>query len=456
MSDKFQTYPEAAVLQLKQLASSGPLARVLSALGADAESWLVGGMVRNALLGEAPGDIDLAVSLDIRTITARLHQAGLHVVETGLKHGTITAVPSPGFHVEITELRLPGDQSSAGASRIDTDLSARDFTINAIAWSTSSEALLDPTHGLEDLRAGILRCPGSPAARFAEDPLRILRMVRFGPAAGRTLDPATADAARKAGATLTSVSVERIRSELEKILLSAEPAAGFRALRDLELLDYTIPELKEGVGFEQNDYHIHDVFEHTLDVLAASEPDLKSRLCAIFHDTGKPRTLSTDEDGRRHFYAHEVESARICRERMRSLRFPKQLTEATTLLVRQHMRPLECGPSGLRRIMRDLGPEFETWRRFKEADATPNLPREQTLAAMQRFDAMLAAELKRLTKEERRLAVGGDDLIALGMQRGPEIGRVLKNLEEIVMDDPSSNEREKLLELARSLIGTKV
>lgn len=443
---------ERGLAILRARAETPALKKILSLLGSDADLHIVGGVVRESLAGDLQTDLDLATKLPPDEVRARLAKGGVRVIETGIAHGTVTALLDDET-IEITTFRVAGARSgSAFAKTIETDLRGRDFTINAVAFSLQTAELVDPLGGLADLIANLLRAVGDAASRFAEDPLRILRMVRFGPAAGRLLDPATRVAAQQAAASLSSVSRERIRVELEKILLGSHVGDGLRALRDLGLLQYTVPELVEGVGLEQNEFHVEDVFSHTVTVVENAPAKLRLRLAALFHDIGKPRTLSTDVSGNRHFYNHEKVGYEICKERMEHLRFSHDETQAVSELVRLHMRPLDCGPAGVRRLMRDLGDLLEDWKDLKRADSPPVLERDAFEERLRAFETLLQSERDRLQRKNFRiLAINGDDLIAAGFQPGRELGAVLKALDELVIEDPDLNERAVLLARAAAM-----
>lgn len=423
-----------------------PALKALSVALMPAELYLVGGTVRDAFCGVRGTDLDLATNLGAPEVRSRCHQHGIKTVDTGLQHGTILAVVGD-THVEVTTFRVPsGRDVHTPAHDIETDLSGRDFTINAIAFDMFSERILDPLHGITDIQEGRLRTVGDPSLRFAEDPLRILRMARFGPAQGRAVDAQALAAAAKLADRLAAVSPERIRVELQAILMSPLPHAGFQCIKDISALPHTVPELIPAIGFEQNRFHKHDVFEHTMWVLERAPHDPILRWAAIFHDIGKPHTLSVDAKGDRHFYQHEVVSEELARERMRLLRFSRDDTDTISAIVRHHMRPLDCGAPGVRRLMRDLGDTLPRWRSFKEADAPPLVPDEEFRSVAAGFDALLKTEQDRLAGPAYgKLAVTGADLIELGVKPGPAMGALLKALEELVLDDPSLNERERLL-----------
>jgi tRNA nucleotidyltransferase (CCA-adding enzyme) len=418
-----------------------------------AQLFLVGGSVRNAFFDDSLTDLDLATDLTPQLIRERCVARGLRVIETGIEHGTVLVVLNE-THIELTTFRVPADRTTQiNAHDITTDLSGRDFTINAIAFCLSTKTLIDPFNGIKDLESLELRAVGDPQTRFNEDPLRILRMIRFGPAQGRSVDRNTLEAATATAPRLEAVSVERIKQELEKILMSPCPAAGVIALRDIEALVWTIPELQPAVGFEQNRYHIHDVFDHTMAVLDRAPHNPILRWAALFHDIGKPYTLSVDDSGERHFYLHELSSTELSWKRMEHLKFSHEEMKRISAIVRHHMRPLNCGPAGVRRLIRDLGDDLELWRTFKDADSSPTVALDETTKTAQAFDALLEAERRKMaTPSYGKLAVNGDDLKALGVAPGPLMGRILKQLEEVIIDDPQKNSREALFKLAKKLV----
>lgn len=444
--------PAQVETALSACAHQPTLSRLRRALE-PAQLYLVGGLVRDAFWGSTETDIDVACDLAPSTVAARCVRAGIRTIDTGLQHGTVLALVD-GVHIEVTTFRQPTDREThAAASTIEVDLSGRDFTINAIAFCLERERLVDPFGGIQDLKSNLVRAVGDPQLRLREDPLRILRMVRFGSASGRDIDAPTLAAANALAPSLNHVSVERIKSELDRILLSQHPDEGVRMLYAIGALPYTIPELLPAVGFQQNRYHVHDVFEHTMSVLARTPADLILRWSAIFHDIGKPHTLSVDDRGERHFYLHEVVSDRLCRERMQLLKFSRADSSAIATIVQHHMRPLDCGPAGVRRIIRDLGDHLSRWRTFKEADASPTQPKAQFDAVAQQFDALLLKEQERLaTPALAKLAVNGNDILGLGVPAGPMVGTVLSELSELVLNDPERNTREVLLAEAQRII----
>jgi tRNA nucleotidyltransferase (CCA-adding enzyme) len=444
-SSNHQRSRSDAEAHLRHLIGRPPLKALITALS-PAELYLVGGSVRDSFLTTADTDLDLATSLTALEVKERCDRRGIRIIQTGIQHGTVLAVIDE-VHIEITTFRVPSSRDSHTTARdITTDLSGRDFTINALAFDVASHQCIDPFNGLSDLEHKIVRGVGSAEERFIEDPLRILRMIRFGDAQGRTIEDSTLTAAKKQVELLAKVSHERIKGELDKILLSPFPHLGIRKIHEIGALPYTIPELIPSVGFEQNKFHIHDVFEHTLWVLERTPQDLILRWSAIFHDIGKPHTLSVDPDGSRHFYSHETVSETLSKKRMKELRFSTDDTRAIASIVRHHMRPLDCGAPGVRRIIRDLGPQLAQWRQFKAADSPPTFTDEEFQNVAGRFDQLLTTELAKISGPSYgKLAISGEDLKALGVNPGPEMGKLIKELEELVIEDPAMNTKETLL-----------
>jgi tRNA nucleotidyltransferase (CCA-adding enzyme) len=449
----------ATPLELQQrcraLCTQEPIVRLLRALPEVCQPHLVGGMLRDLAQGITPDDFDLATKSTPQENQERCQALGLRTIDTGLKHGTISVLVGDAC-VEITTFRKPAaTQPDDYSDNIVTDLAGRDFTINAIAFALHQHEIVDPYAGLSDLKAGLLRAVGDPQQRFNEDPLRMLRMLRFGPAAGRQVEAATLAAAQTLTPRIAHVSPERIRSELEQILVSPHVSAALRMMQQTGLLALVLPEALPSIGFEQNEYHIEDVFEHTLSVVQRCPAQLRLRLVGLFHDLGKPASFSVGEDGRRHFFKHEQISHDIAKSVMERLRFSTEEIRAVTSLVALHMRPFECGPQGVRRLLRDLGPLFEEWRSFKMADRTPTMDRTEFDRRVQEFDRLLAAELARVQGSVfSRLEVSGSDIMQLGIPQSPRVGQILAQLRERVLEQPELNQREKLLELAREMVGT--
>ena len=445
---------EEAERVLGLISAQQEVQKLVAALGSDACPHLVGGSVRDALCGSAIYDLDFATSLRPEEAAKRLQKASFKVIETGVDRGTVM-VPGPP-EIEITTFRrASGRNATLYSESIEEDLAGRDFTINALVFSLKESRIIDLHGGIADLQASILRCVGAPRDRFMEDPLRILRMLRFGPSQGRQIHPDTARAAHESCAELRHVSVERIHDEFERIITSPFPAAAVRVSHELGIFGVLFPELLPMVEFEQNRFHCEDVFNHTLTVLSRCPENRLVRLAAFFHDAGKPHTLSVDEDGDRHFYSHERISEEIASRIMERLRFSRDDISAVCMLVRQHMRSVDCGPAGARRIMRDTGSRYEEWRELKIADAPPCETDEVFHERLRRFDELVLSERARLRGSGvDDLVINGDDLIGIGFREGVLLGHCLDFLKELILEDPSRNTREDLLSSARAFLAS--
>ncbi|NNF08086.1 MAG: HDIG domain-containing protein, partial [Candidatus Eisenbacteria bacterium] len=326
------------LLKLHQ-AYAGPKSLVEKLNRAGFEAYLVGGAVRDAILGRPISDWDIATSADPQAMLSIWPRA----VPVGIQHGTllVTEVTPP---VEITAFRTEGpyedqrhpDWVSFGVD-LGEDLKRRDFTINALAFDPVNERLADPTGGLADLERGLIRAVGNPDERFREDALRLLRAVRFAATLDFELEPKTKAALSKQADGLKRVAPERIREELLKLLKAERPSKGFRAMKESGLLVHVLPELLEGSEMTQNSYHAHTVFDHILHAVdAAPRDNLRVRLGALFHDIAKPRTQGGVE-GERTFYNHEGVGSKLTQEIMTRLRFPKREIEYVSGLVQNHM-----------------------------------------------------------------------------------------------------------------------
>lgn len=436
---------------LESICQSVFVSQLHELLGASSNLSLVGGTVRDVLLGDVPADLDLASAFLPNEVEKKLTGSPFRVIRSGLSHGTVLLLHREGKQAELTTFRKPGPRDTTEFSEtLEEDLSGRDFTINAIAFHCDSLNVVDPFRGQYDLEKNILRAVGEAEDRFNEDPLRILRMIRFGTAEGRTIDSQTLEVARSKVPLLEKISPERVRDEVFKTLLAPFASQALRQYLNLGVFEVVLPEILPSVSFEQNRFHSEDVFEHTLSVLEKTPLDLVLRLAALFHDLGKPHTLTVDGDGERHFYKHEHVSEEIALAVMERFHSPRDETRSVGLLVRHHMRPLDCGEAGVRRILRDLGTEFERWLLFKRADSPPLMPEEEFEAMFSRFREMVETERRRsLQPAYGKLAVDGNDLISLGLSPGPTIGRILSQLEEIVIEDPTRNTQEELLRIVR-------
>ncbi len=421
----------------------------LAALFGDAgeEIYLVGGSVRDAILGREVVDFDFATSARPDRVKELLNRWADVVYDVGAAFGTVAA-QRDGRAVEVTTYRneVYRDDSRKPqvtySDDIETDLSRRDFTVNAIALSLPDLKAFDPHGGLADVAAGSLRTPLDPHVSFGDDPLRMLRLFRFQATLGFVPDESAVAAVREMAGRLSIISAERIRDELSKLIVAPAPGEALRLIVKTGLADMFIPELP-GLAMEQDPHHRHkDVLAHTLAVVDKASPDLTLRLAALFHDVGKPDTREFGPGGVVTFHHHEVVGARMTRKRLRELRFPKEIVEDVAQLVYLHLRPhtLKLGwtDSAVRRYVRDAGHLLEPLNELVRCDVTTaNLKRERTI--QRRIDELEERIADLSVREELaklRAPIDGNEVMAyLGLDPGPRVGEVMRILLEKRIDD---------------------
>lgn len=444
------------------------LHRLQAALGQDAQLTLVGGAVRDELLGRPHADWDLATALLPEAVMARARTAGLRVIPTGLQHGTVTVILD-GEPVEITTFRSDGDYRDGrrpesvrlGVSLVE-DLARRDFTINAMAQPLEGGGLVDPHGGQSDLREGVVRAVGDPLQRFAEDGLRPLRACRFAAQLGFRIEAATLAAIPARLEVARKVAVERVFVELTKLLAGSHPEIGLERLRESGLLGLWLPELVPMKNCGQNRHHRFDVWDHTLEVVRLAPPDPALRWAALLHDSGKPGTWTKEEGEDVHFYGHEARSLEIAGAILDRLKAGHALVKEVQALVRHHgTHPEPAWSDGAcRRFLKRLaddGLALERWAVFRLADQRAKgiedperEPRHQ--AVVSRLEALAAA---RPPLTARDLALDGDALMALaGRKGGPWLGALQGQLLEGVLEDPARNTRETLELMAREMLAS--
>ncbi len=421
--------------------------------GASYETYVVGGCVRDRLLGLTPHDHDLCTAADPDQIQAVF--ADRQLVLAGLKHGTVGVV-CPNGVVEITTFRTEEGYSDgrhpdrvAFVSDIREDLARRDLTINAMAWSPI-HGFVDPFGGENDLRAKILRAVGDPQLRFREDSLRILRAVRFAVRYGLAPDPATEQAMIELAPLMDGLARERVFEELCKLLPLVKAAD---MIRYAPIICQAIPELKPMVGFDQRSpHHAYDLYTHTAHVTEAVGPDLPLRFAALLHDVGKIPTFTQDENGRGHFYGHAQQSARMADEILHRLKAPTALREQVVELISLHMARLEPDRKLLRRRLSRLGREnMGSLLQLQRSDmGSKGTGHEDEL---EQFDSIRQL-LDEIYEENaclalKDLAVSGDDLLAIGYRPGKDLGACLRYLLGQVVDEAIPNEQAALLAAAK-------
>jgi poly(A) polymerase len=419
------------------------------------ELYLVGGSVRDAFLGRPIEDLDFTTNARPEEISQILKGWADTLYKVGEAFGTIAAIKGDTL-VEVTTFR---DEVYRNHSRkpqvtysdtVATDLSRRDFTINAIAVRLPSIEVVDPHGGLTDLGLQVLRTPMDPEVSFSDDPLRMLRLFRFQATIGFTPDEACLRAVREMGDRLQIVSAERIRDELSKLLTADAPGEALLAVVEAGLAEYFVPELL-ALAMEQDPHHRHkDVLAHTFAVVDKVSPELVLRLAALFHDIGKPATRETGPGGVS-FHHHEVVGTRMTRKRLRELKYPKSIVDDVSQLVYLHLRPhtLEMGwtDSAVRRYVRDAGDLLDRLNELVRCDVTTANQRRER--AIQRRIDDLEERIERLSKDEElsrlRPPVDGNEIMEhLGIPPGPQVGEIMNILLEKRINDGPYSKAEAL------------
>lgn len=428
------------------------------------QAFVVGGGIRDLLLGIEPQDWDLATDARPREVEQICSGAGLQVVPTGIRYGTVT-VYMDDLPLEITTFRVESDYRDFRrpsqvnfVAEIEADLGRRDFTINALAFDPVRSLFCDPYGGLSDLAEGKLRAVGAAEERFAEDPLRMLRAVRIAAELGFTIEGKTKHAIVRSAELLYKISAERIRDEFSRLLLALYFHQGLEQLLELGLLFIIIPELKEGWLFPQyNPYHQYTVLTHTLEAMRYTPAVLEMRLAVLLHDVAKPRCFSRGKDGRGHFYRHNLVGAELAEQILRRLHYSNRVIREVVVLIREHMLALNMGAPAQRRLVarvgRDLLPSLLTVRLADilahSADQVRNSLDEYE-SFVERLDETLA---EGGSFDLSELAVDGNDIIeATGVRPGPLVGEILQQLWDEVLDNPRHNQRGYLLERAKRIL----
>ena len=420
------------------------------------EAYAVGGCVRDSILGREPDDWDITTSAK----PEEMKRLFPRTVDTGIKHGTVTVLLG-GEGFEVTTYRIDGTYEDGRhpsevtfTSNLKEDLLRRDFTINAMAYNERS-GLVDLYGGLADIDKQVIRCVGDAVERFEEDALRMLRAVRFSAQLGYRIDEVTGEAVKALAPNLQKISAERIRVELVKLVTSPHPDY-LRTAYELGITAQVLPEFDLCMETPQRHrHHCYDVGEHILHSMLGVEPDKVLRLGMLFHDIGKPQTLTVDPDGTTHNKRHPLEGEKITRKVMRRLKFDNDTTDKVTKLVLYHdydIAPTEAGVRrAVNRIGEDIFPMIFTVRRADIA-AQSDYMREEKLAKVAYIEKLYREVLARRDAVTLKdLAISGNDLIAGGMPPGRQIGETLSALLERVLDDPSPNTREILLKLYKEV-----
>lgn len=437
--------------------------------GAGRELYAVGGCVRDALLGRPIHEYDLTTDAPPEEIKALARRAAPDSLYTlGEKFGTIGLV-FEGTHVEITTYRGEWYEPDSRKPRVEwgssleEDLRRRDFTVNAVAREIATGGIIDPFGGRADLERRLVRAVGVPEERFRDDPLRLLRAVRFASTLGFALDWATEEAIRGCAGRLASISRERIRDELSRMLLGPAPDEAVRLLADLGLLQYIAPELLELRADRTGDRRHKDIFAHTLKVLAGVPPDLVTRWAALLHDVGKPRTVGTTPGGELHFNNHEKVGQAIARKVLTSLKYDRPTIEAVGRVVGMHTHAngYDSGwtDGAVRRLVREAGDALPALLALSRADVT-SAHASRVRAVAERVDE-LEERIQRLEEEASiaalRPPLDGNDLMRLfDRGPGPWLKPILERLLDLVIDgELAPDDRERAEEIARRLVAER-
>lgn len=443
MENIFDDIPSGALSVLERLESAGY------------EAYIVGGCVRDLLLGKTPSDFDITTSA--RPEETETVFSGLRTIETGLKHGTVTVVLD-GEPYEITTFRSDGEykdgrhpESVTYSDSLEDDLARRDLTVNAMAYSPK-RGLIDVFGGRDDLESGVLRAVGDPDRRFTEDALRILRTLRFSATYGFEIEESTARAAERLSGRIELLSAERVFSELKKLLCgdyAERVLLGFPSI-----ICKVLPELEPTVGFLQhNPHHVYDVYTHSVKAVSYVRSDPVLRLSALMHDLGKPSTFSMSEDGVGHFYGHSEESVRLAREALIRLKADRYTVDTVQKLIKYHNPVIPTDEKGVKRWLNKLTPELLFMLlELKTADNAAQVAdpeRSEEFKMRVSGYAEIRAKAEKLTEEDacfslRQLAVDGNDLAELGIPRSKEMGRVFSMILEAVISGEVENTKEDI------------
>jgi len=420
------------------------------------EAYAVGGCVRDSVLGREPEDWDITTSAMPEETKALFSKT----FDTGIEHGTVTVLMG-GEGFEVTTYRIDGEYEDSRHPKevtftrnLKEDLLRRDFTINAMAYN-EEDGLVDIFGGIRDLRAHVIRCVGNAAERFSEDALRILRGIRFAAQLGFGIEDETRRAMGELAPTLGKISAERIQAELVKIVTSDRPEL-LRDAYELGITKVFLPEFDRIMDTAQETpHHMYSVGEHTLHAMKNIRADKVLRLTMLFHDMGKPALKTMDDEGVAHFKRHAAESQVIARNVLKRLKFDNDTLSSVSRLVCFHDYRMPAEAKNVRRAMNRIGEDlFPSYLEVRRADvlAQSMYRREEKVKNLDEIE-----ELYQEITQERQcvslkdLAVSGKDLIAFGMEPGKEIGACLNELLDRVIEEPGLNEKEKLLELLRTM-----
>lgn len=420
------------------------------------ECYAVGGCVRDSLLGKEPNDWDIT-TIALPEETKKVF-TGYKVIETGIKHGTITVLVDDE-PLEITTYRIDGEyldnrhpNSVTFTRNLREDLARRDFTINALAVSREGK-LIDEFDGKADLELRVIKCVGEPDKRFNEDALRIMRALRFSVTLDFDIEKKTSESIHKNRELLCNVSAERVTEELIKMLCGQSNRLVNTLIEYRDVFAVIIPELEPCFDFDQhNKHHIYDVYEHIAHSVGESEPLPDVRLAMLLHDIGKPQCFTIGEDGTGHFYGHADIGADIAADVLKRLKVSNEFYDSVWNLVKYHYYPIEPNLKSVRRRLNKFGPElFDKLLIVKLADNNShNMETGNYSGEIEEIRALIPEAMAQCFSI-KDLAISGNDLIELGIEKGPRIGEFLNLLLDEVIDEKLPNEHKKLIERVKVL-----
>lgn len=414
------------------------------------EAYAVGGCVRDSILGRTPNDWDITTSATPQQTKALFKRT----FDTGIAHGTVSVLFGKEIY-EVTTFRIDGKYEDSRhpkevtfTVKLEDDLLRRDFTINAMAYN-NTRGLVDIYGGMDDIQTKTIRCVGNPFERFSEDALRMLRAVRFAATLDYEIEENTKEAIRKLSPNLSKISAERIQVELVKTMLSPHPEY-MRTAYELGITKVFLPEFDAMMETPQNNpHHMYSVGEHTLKVCENVEADRMLRLSALLHDVAKPVCKTTDENGIDHFKGHQVEGAQMARTILKRLKFDNDTIDCVSTLVRYHDERPEATRKAVRRCINRIGEEcFPKLFYLHRADllGQSDYQREEKFEHLESFERVYY-EIQQAKEcvSLKTLAVKGKDLIEAGVEPGPNLGKILNEMLEAVLDEPSLNDKEELI-----------
>jgi|LSQX01.1.fsa_nt_gb tRNA nucleotidyltransferase (CCA-adding enzyme) len=422
------------------------------------KAYIVGGCVRDRIMNKLPSDWDIATSAHPNEVKSLFEKT----YDTGIKHGTITVIID-NIKMEVTTFRMESSYSDyrrpSGVIFTDdiiTDLSRRDFTINAMAYDISENRYIDPYNGHKDINDKRIKCVGIPGERFIEDPLRMLRAIRFSCQLGFDIERNTYLAIVENSKLIDKISCERIKMEMDKILVSPYPQRILIAVKT-GLLKHIIPEFESTIFYKQgNPYHIYTVGVHSLIAIKNLEKDIILRWTMLLHDIGKPVCKSVDEKGIAHFYKHSVKSVYLAEKVLKRLKFDKKSTVKILRLIKWHDRPLTAERNAVIKAIRSIGIDiFDDILKIRKADiiAQNRLyldDRLKKLGEIRNIYEKIIIEKQCVTID--KLDITGEDLIEIGFKEGKDIGIILNKLLSIVIEHPEKNKKQELLDIVKKKI----